>query len=190
MEATFWRRCNNCKKEIPFGVTYYVCSVTTCHRKGTDFSFCSVPCWDAHVPTFRHRDAWAEDRRSPNRAEWQRSLEAEKSAAQSAPAAPKPVSVTPAPSRPAVAAPPASRPESVAPVSEPSPANPLSGSDPSPHDVLVVASKLKAYIRNRSGMNTSDGVLAVLSERLRELCDDAILRAAESGRKTVLDRDF
>jgi hypothetical protein len=59
-----------------------------------------------------------------------------------------------------------------------------------PRDVLVVASKLKSYVRLRSGMNTSDTVLEVLSDRLRTLCDQAIRRAAEAGRKTVLDRDF
>ena len=28
--------------------------------------------WDAHVPMLRHRDAWAEERRSPSAAEWGR----------------------------------------------------------------------------------------------------------------------
>jgi histone H3/H4 len=57
-------------------------------------------------------------------------------------------------------------------------------------DVLVVVSKLKDYVRARSGMNTSDGVVEVLSDRLRDLCDRAIERASRDGRKTVLDRDF
>src|SRR6185369_10600679 len=65
----FWKRCNTCKKEIGFGAMHYVCSVSTCHRKGTDFVFCSTECWDAHVPTFRHRDAWAEERRAPRTGE-------------------------------------------------------------------------------------------------------------------------
>jgi histone H3/H4 len=59
-----------------------------------------------------------------------------------------------------------------------------------PEDVLVVVSKLKAYIRAASGMNTSDGVAEVLSARLRELCDAAIEQARAAGRKTVMDRDF
>jgi histone H3/H4 len=59
-----------------------------------------------------------------------------------------------------------------------------------PVDVLVVASKLKEYIRKRSGMNTSDAVLSALSDRLRTLCDGAIRSAHEAERKTVLDRDF
>lgn len=61
---------------------------------------------------------------------------------------------------------------------------------PTPREVLVIASRLKDYIRQRSGMNTSDGVLEVLSDQLRTLCDRAVLHAREDGRKTVLDRDF
>ena len=59
-----------------------------------------------------------------------------------------------------------------------------------PRDVLVVVSKLKAYVKAASGMNTSDGVTEVLSEKLRDLCDDAIERAKADDRKTVMDRDF
>jgi histone H3/H4 len=59
-----------------------------------------------------------------------------------------------------------------------------------PKDVLVVVSKLKAYVKARSGMNTSDGVTDVLSNQLRKLCDAAIEVAQAEGRKTVLDRDF
>jgi histone H3/H4 len=62
--------------------------------------------------------------------------------------------------------------------------------DPRPPDeVLVVASKVKAYIRARSGMNTSAGVMDALSEQVRKLCDDAIRTAMKNDRKTVLDRD-
>lgn len=57
-------------------------------------------------------------------------------------------------------------------------------------EVLVVASKLKAYIREKSGMNTSAAVVEVLSNKLRGLCDEAIERAKSEGRKTVMDRDF
>jgi histone H3/H4 len=53
-----------------------------------------------------------------------------------------------------------------------------------------VVSKLKAYVKARSGMNTSDNVTSVLSEHLRKLCNEAIRNAARDGRKTVLDRDF
>lgn len=57
-------------------------------------------------------------------------------------------------------------------------------------DVLVVVSKLKNYIRNRSGMNTSGSVAEVLSQLVREHCDKAIESAKSDGRKTVMDRDF
>ena len=67
---------------------------------------------------------------------------------------------------------------------------PVGGRNDAPRDVLIVASKLKAYVRARSGMNTSDGVIAELSDRVRALCDDAIDRAREEGRKTLMDRDF
>lgn len=57
-------------------------------------------------------------------------------------------------------------------------------------EVLVVASKLKKYIKEASGLNTSNAVMAALSGRIRELCDNAIETARGDGRKTVLDRDF
>ena len=59
-----------------------------------------------------------------------------------------------------------------------------------PREVLVVASKLKNYIRARSGMNTAANVMDALSERVREMCDAAIEAARSDGRKTVKDRDF
>ncbi len=57
-------------------------------------------------------------------------------------------------------------------------------------EVLVVASKLKEYIRANAGMNTSAQVFPILSEHLRELCNHAMEKAKEDGRKTVMDRDF
>jgi hypothetical protein len=59
-----------------------------------------------------------------------------------------------------------------------------------PHDVLVVVSKLKAYIKARFGMNTSDGVVDYISDEIRRISDLAARHAAADGRKTVLDRDF
>jgi histone H3/H4 len=57
-------------------------------------------------------------------------------------------------------------------------------------EVLVVVSKLKKYIRDQSGMSTSDGSMPVLSNHLRALARQAIRHATEEGRKTVMDRDF
>ncbi len=60
----------------------------------------------------------------------------------------------------------------------------------SKNDVLVVASKVKGYIRERSGMNTSANSLQALSDKIRAMCDAAIESARNDRRKTVKDRDF
>lgn len=57
-------------------------------------------------------------------------------------------------------------------------------------EALVVASKLKNYIREKSTMNTSAAVIGILSEKIRLMCDQAIEKAKSDGRKTVMDRDF
>lgn len=57
-------------------------------------------------------------------------------------------------------------------------------------DVLVVVTKVKAYIRERSGMSTSDSVMQVLTKDLKVRCQRAIKKAGDDGRKTVFDRDF
>jgi len=61
---------------------------------------------------------------------------------------------------------------------------------PTSVEVLVVVSKLKAYIRSSSGMNTAGNVAPALSNVVRTLCDRAIEKARSEGRKTVMDRDF
>ena len=60
----------------------------------------------------------------------------------------------------------------------------------SDNEVLVVASKVKKYIKEKGDMKTSSAVLNVLSEKIRQMCDQAIETANGDGRKTVLDRDF
>jgi hypothetical protein len=187
-----WRYCSSCRKEIPFQEIYWECSVSTCARVAkTGLFFCSVPCWEAHLPTMRHREAWAVEKRAPSEAAWRRQLDDE----QRAQVAEATSTATPAPSpRPAPAPTPAPRP-APAPLRTDSPARRVvapevpameeDGSD----EILIVVSKLKKYIRARSGMNTSDGVMPVLSDHLRKLCDAAIRHATEEGRKTILDRD-
>ena len=64
-DATTWKRCSTCKKPIAYGAGYFTCNVSTCNRKGTDFAFCGISCWDAHVPVLRHRDSWAEEAQAP-----------------------------------------------------------------------------------------------------------------------------
>jgi histone H3/H4 len=56
-------------------------------------------------------------------------------------------------------------------------------------DILIVVSKLKKYIKDRSGMNCSDAVAEGLSDHVRAIADESIRAAAADGRKTVLDRD-
>jgi hypothetical protein len=173
MQRTYFRLCSSCKRELPFESTYFTCSVSTCNRRRTGLTFCSLPCFEAHVPIVRHREAWAEEQRAPTRDEW-----AQQQAAELAEAA-----VADEPARDP------KRERRIVGVGT-SGAQPALRDEALPRDVLIVASKLKAYIRARSGMNTSDGVMDALSDIVRELCDGAIRKAAADGRKTVLDRDF
>jgi hypothetical protein len=176
-----WKVCSTCRLAIPFQARYFECSVSTCTRKRTGFFFCSLACWEAHVPTLRHRDAWAVEQTAPSRETWAKQLAEEEADTVAMPATPPPSLsaprvVPPAPMRAA------------APTAPPGPVT-LSSSD-LPHDVLVVVSKLKAYVKARSGMNTSDGVTDGLSDLVRKWLDQAIRNAAADGRKTVLDRDI
>lgn len=61
---------------------------------------------------------------------------------------------------------------------------------PSVEDSLVVASKVKKYIKEKSGLNTSSQVIDQLSHKVELLCLNAIKSAVEQKRKTVMDRDF
>lgn len=65
--AEHWRKCSNCKKPISFGATYYVCSVSTCNGQRTGYVFCTVLCFEAHLPGARHRDAAAVEMKAPAR---------------------------------------------------------------------------------------------------------------------------
>lgn len=176
-DLTF-RRCSICRREIDFESKYWVCSVSTCNRSRTALYFCSVACWDAHLGETRHREAWAEERLAPTREAWAREL-----ATGLEDTADVPVTAAPPPRRVVVAASPSPTPAAGAGAA-------ASRETEVPHDVLVVVSKLKAYVRAKSGMNTSDGVVEVLSDYLRRVCDEAIRNAAADGRKTVMDRDF
>ena len=60
----------------------------------------------------------------------------------------------------------------------------------SDNEVLVVASKVKTYIKSQADMKTSATVLSALSDKIRGMCDAAIESARSDDRKTVLDRDF
>lgn len=55
---------------------------------------------------------------------------------------------------------------------------------------LVVASKIKKSIKEKSGFNTSSNVFEALSKIVEEECGKAIENARRENRKTVMDRDF
>jgi histone H3/H4 len=57
-------------------------------------------------------------------------------------------------------------------------------------EVLVVTSKVKKIIREKSGMNTSAETVAVLSQAIEKLCERGIEAAKADGRKTVMARDI
>lgn len=57
-------------------------------------------------------------------------------------------------------------------------------------EVMVVASKVKAFIKERGGMNTSSSVMEALSKVVEQECERAIENAKSEKRKTVMDRDF
>jgi hypothetical protein len=162
-EDTF-RVCNNCKRPIPYGAVWWACSVSTCNRGKTAMYFCSVDCVDSHAPVMRHRSYWAEERKAPTKAEALAEAEAlaavEREKAERAEEGRRRVV-----------------------------ALDTSGTTTVPREVLVIASRMKAYVRDRSGMNTSDAVMDKLSDHLRALMEVAMRNAAEDGRKTVLDRD-
>lgn len=56
--------------------------------------------------------------------------------------------------------------------------------------VLVVASKVKKLIKDKSGMNTASAVMEALSKVIERECLRAIEKAQADKRKTVMDRDF
>ena len=57
-------------------------------------------------------------------------------------------------------------------------------------EVLVVASKIKKYIKDKAGMNTSGSTMEALSQLVTQALDQAIEKARSDGRKTVMDRDL
>jgi hypothetical protein len=169
-DASPFKQCSTCRKPIAFGAAYFQCSVSTCNRPRLGLFFCTVECWDAHLPMMRHREAWAEKVTAPTREAYERA-QAEDERRETEKREPKPSgSEANDPRRRIVAGPPTG--------------------EPIPKDVLVVVSKLKAYVRAVSGMNTSDDVVDFLSDTLRELCNRAISEARLAGRKTVMERDF
>jgi histone H3/H4 len=57
-------------------------------------------------------------------------------------------------------------------------------------DIMVVASKVKKFVREKAGFNTSAEILEVLSRKVEKICLDGIEKAKADGRKTVKARDL
>jgi len=173
-----WLKCTACRNPIPFNATHWVCSVSTCNRPRMRLVFCTVSCWDSHVADARHRDAWAVEAKAPTKDAWDKEVAA-------SPPEPAP------PPRPA--GPPVVR-RVVGEASQPTPTPAATGPSnvqfaEAEREMLIVISKLKKYIKDRSGMNCSDAVADVMSDHVRAICDESIRAAARDERKTVLDRD-
>lgn len=77
--------CATCRKLIALGATAYRCSVASCNAGRMKLRFCSVACWEKHVPTARHRNAsWiAEDKAGASAEAAAEASAAEASAAES-----------------------------------------------------------------------------------------------------------
>ena len=61
---------------------------------------------------------------------------------------------------------------------------------PKLEDILVVASKIKRFIKEEKGLSTSTEAINQLSNRVQTICLKAMENAQQSKRKTVMDRDF
>lgn len=57
-------------------------------------------------------------------------------------------------------------------------------------DVLVIASKVRKYIKEKGECNTSQETIQVLSQAIEALCKKGIDSAKAQNRKTVLGRDI
>jgi len=142
--SKIWRPCSVCKKDIAEGGSYYVCSVSSCHKS----AFCSVSCWDVHSGVMSHKDsAGAEEQ----------------------------IAGSSGPRRILVGSPNASS---------------TRNDESAVNDILIVASKLKNYVREKHGLNTSADVIEKLSDIVRTHCDQAVENAKTDGRKTLMERDF
>jgi histone H3/H4 len=162
VNSNFWRLCSSCKrKQIPYSGKYYECSVSTCTGKRTGYAFCSMQCFETHLPGARHRDAGAIEKFAPT---YQQAVAEAAGDAVAAKAAASSVST--------------------------GSSSHASSSMSNANEVLVVVSKMKQYIKDRADMNTSADVADILSDQIRRACDRACEVARADGRKTVMARDF
>lgn len=161
MDQNYWRNCIACKKEINFSNLYYKCSVVSCDKKRSPAQFCSVDCWDIHRSIMNHKNAGAEEYHSPSKDKWV-AQQASESKVRIVRAEKKEMDSDPV----------------------------VASGDFNEEDILIVASKLKAYVKGKTGLNTSADVMPALSQIMREVCDKAAQNAHREGRKTLMARDF
>jgi len=215
MSDTTWRPCTNCGKPIAYGAIYYVCSVSTCNRKKRPLRFCTVDCWDAHLPDANHRSAWAVEETAPTAEAAEAEDRAARAAAARARIDDRAAGTGTAGSSPAgddgpvVRRLPPAGPRGRgggsgrSSTSRSGPARRTTtrrSAAPSPPvvddfdpdtEILVVVSRMKEYVRARSGgMSTSDAVADALTAHVRRWCDEAIREAELDGRETVMERDL
>jgi histone H3/H4 len=57
-------------------------------------------------------------------------------------------------------------------------------------DALVITSKVKKFIKDKDGLNTSAETIDVLSKAVERLCQKGIDCAKAEKRKTVMARDI
>jgi hypothetical protein len=164
----YWKKCSICKKEIPFESEHYVCSVSTCNRKKTGLVFCCMSCFNEHLAFTRHRDAGAFSEKAPSKQQFEleQQNEVQKEIV-------KKETITQKSSQGSI---------NMSDID-------LSGPAPTT-DVLLVASKVKKYIKERADFNTSGSTMEAMTKLVTKICDKAIERAAKDGRKTVMDRDL
>lgn len=151
-----WKSCSICKKPISYEQTHFVCSVSTCNGKRTGYKFCSVPCFDQHIPKERHKSAGAIEEKAPTEEEarlqpqprgQRRIIQSQK-------------------------------------LSTPSNKQISKGGES-----MVIASRVKAFIQEQSELSTSTAVIDALSDHIRHVAMQAIDKAKEDGRKTVMEQD-
>jgi histone H3/H4 len=165
LTTKIWRKCSACKKDILVKSKYFICSVSTCNGQRTGYVFCSVACFERHLPGARHKDAAAIEKIADS----------------------EPGAESASPSQSDGDSPKFSQRIII----KGSPGSPVATAQRQlPREVLVIASRFKEYITAKAEMNTSGSVMEVVSDYLRVLADRAIDNARAEGRKTVLERDF
>ncbi len=163
--AEVWRKCSSCKKPIFTGALYYTCSVSTCNSKSAPNQFCRFECWSVHNEIYRHRSGAAIEEKAPAHPDRVLAAEITKPVLSQSDRIQKPEARSPG---------------------KEANMDKQTGTT----DILVVASKVKKYIQENSGLNTSADVMQPLTDLIVQACNAAVDRAKLDGRKTVMARDI